>query len=161
MKDLDGDRPIGTQLQDVDIVVANYQQLQGNKLYGSFRRDFFDAVIVDEAHHAEAQGTLLSFLQAVLIHYGTTLDGHSYWWAGRECDTISLLYCRNAMCAPTGYRMILDHFRGAHKVFLTATPYRGDGKDLRAELIHRTRIRKAIKKKYIKVCSSQVSSTVY
>lgn len=57
VKELDSAKPIGAQLKGVDIVVGNYQQLKGDKLYDSFRRDFFDAVIVDEAHHAEAQGS--------------------------------------------------------------------------------------------------------
>ena len=42
------------QLRDADIVVTNYQQLPNKKLE-VFPKDFFDAIIVDEAHHCEAQ----------------------------------------------------------------------------------------------------------
>ena len=43
-------------LRDADIVVTNYHQLPNKKLE-VFPRDFFDAIIVDEAHHCEAQST--------------------------------------------------------------------------------------------------------
>lgn len=58
-----------------------------------------------------------------------------------------------ALSGCAGYRMLLDFFRCAHKVLLTATPYRGDGKALRATPVHRTTIKEAIQEKYIKASS--------
>lgn len=42
-------------LTDKDVIVTNYQKLKPNLLESQFPHDFFDAIIVDEAHHAESQ----------------------------------------------------------------------------------------------------------
>mmetsp|Transcript_13466 Transcript_13466/g.31887 ORF Transcript_13466/g.31887 Transcript_13466/m.31887 type:complete len:560 (+) Transcript_13466:21-1700(+) len=48
------------------------------------------------------------------------------------------------------YRAILGYFNCAHKILLTATPFRGDDKKLNATMIHRTTIRECIQARYIK-----------
>ena len=42
------------KLKHYDVVVTNFHQLVSKKLF-NYPRDFFDAVIVDEGHHQEAQ----------------------------------------------------------------------------------------------------------
>lgn len=66
------------------VVVGSVQTLQREKRLAQFDPDFFDVIIIDEAHHALADG----------------------------------------------YRVILDHFTGAKILGVTATPDRGDMKDL-------------------------------
>lgn len=68
------------------VVVGSVQTLQREKRLAQFDPDFFDVIIIDEAHHALADG----------------------------------------------YRVILDHFTGAKILGVTATPDRGDMKDLGA-----------------------------
>ena len=68
------------------VVVGSVQTLQREKRLQQFDPDFFDVIIIDEAHHALADG----------------------------------------------YRVILDHFTGAKILGVTATPDRGDMKDLGA-----------------------------
>lgn len=53
------------------------------------------------------------------------------------------------VCA--AYRTVINYFLKAHKVLLTATPFRGDGKKLRAEEVHRTSISECIRNGFIKV----------
>lgn len=68
------------------VVVGSVQTLQREKRLTQFSPDYFDVIIIDEAHHALADG----------------------------------------------YRVILDHFSGAKILGVTATPDRGDMKDLGA-----------------------------
>jgi superfamily II DNA or RNA helicase len=85
-----------------DIVVTNVQQMQG--WLSLFPRDFFDLIIVDEAHHAPADS----------------------------------------------WQNINDAFPDAKKVYLTATPFRGDGQSIRAELVYSYRLADAIAAGYVK-----------
>ena len=48
------DTPDPEKLKDCDVVITNFHQLVSKKLF-QYPRDFFDAVIVDEGHHQEAQ----------------------------------------------------------------------------------------------------------
>lgn len=66
------------------VVVGSVQTLQREKRLQQFSPNYFDVIIIDEAHHALADG----------------------------------------------YRVILDHFAGAKILGVTATPDRGDMKDL-------------------------------
>jgi superfamily II DNA or RNA helicase len=50
-----------------DVYVCNYQMLQSDKLLLSFPREFFDLILVDEAHHAE------SFTYRAIRDY--------FWWS--------------------------------------------------------------------------------
>ena len=68
------------------VVVGSVQTLQREKRLQQFAPDYFDVIIIDEAHHALADG----------------------------------------------YRVILDYFSGAKILGVTATPDRGDMKDLGA-----------------------------
>lgn len=68
------------------VVVGSVQTLQREKRLTQFSPDYFDVIIIDEAHHALADG----------------------------------------------YRVILDYFAGAKILGVTATPDRGDMKDLGA-----------------------------
>ena len=70
------------------VVVGSVQTLQREKRLHQFDPDHFDVIIIDEAHHALADG----------------------------------------------YRIVLDHFTGAQVLGVTATPDRGDMKDLGAVL---------------------------
>jgi superfamily II DNA or RNA helicase len=85
-----------------DIVVTNVQQMQGWLLL--FPRDFFDLIIVDEAHHAPADS----------------------------------------------WQNINDAFPDAKKIYLTATPFRGDGRSIRAERVYSYRLADAIAAGYVK-----------
>ena len=85
-----------------DIVVTNVQQMQG--WLSLFPRDFFDLIIVDEAHHAPADS----------------------------------------------WQNINDAFPDAKKIYLTATPFRGDGQSIRAELVYSYRLADAIAAGYVK-----------
>ena len=85
-----------------DIVVTNVQQMQG--WLSLFPRDFFDLIIVDEAHHAPADS----------------------------------------------WQNINDAFPDAKNIYLTATPFRGDGQSIRAELVYSYRLADAIAAGYVK-----------
>jgi hypothetical protein len=54
------------QLAEADVVVANIQQLSVQKLEKLFSRDYFDLIIMDEAHHAAARtwGAVLDYFAA-------------------------------------------------------------------------------------------------
>jgi superfamily II DNA or RNA helicase len=94
-----------------EVVVVNVQQMQGDKLLRAFPRDYFDLVLVDEAHHAEAKT----------------------------------------------YRLIREHFYKAFFLYLTATPFRGDGKILDARAIYSCTMHEAVESKYLKnVCYDPV-----
>lgn len=88
------------------IVITNVQQLAANpqKWLAQFGPDFFDMIIVDEAHHSAAKS-----------------------W-------------ENA----------IERFPNAKVVFLTATPFRSDGKVLKGTLIYRFSFRRATQLGYIK-----------
>ena len=85
-----------------DIVVTNVQQMQG--WLALFPRDFFDLIIVDEAHHAPADS----------------------------------------------WQNINTAFPDAKKIYLTATPFRGDGQSIRAECVYSYRLADAIAAGYVK-----------
>jgi superfamily II DNA or RNA helicase len=95
-----------------DVWICNTQRLQGEALLrSSFARDFFDVVLIDEAHHAEA----------------------------------------------FSYRLIRDHFQGAKFLLLTATPFRGDEKQIDAETIYTCTMTHAIEMRYLKnVCYAPI-----
>jgi superfamily II DNA or RNA helicase len=97
-------------LVHADVFVLNVQKLQGDKLLHTFPSDFFDLVIFDEAHHAEAKT----------------------------------------------YRLIREHFQCAF-LYVTATPFRGDGIVIDAKLAYSCTMASAIEKKYLKnVCYEPV-----
>jgi hypothetical protein len=54
------------QLAAADVVVANIQQLSTQRLEALFPRDYFDLIIMDEAHHAAARtwGAVLHYFAA-------------------------------------------------------------------------------------------------
>jgi superfamily II DNA or RNA helicase len=85
-----------------DIVVTNVQQMQG--WLSLFPRDFFDLILVDEAHHAPADS----------------------------------------------WQNINGAFPDAKKIYLTATPFRGDEQPIRAELVYTYRLSDAIAAGYVK-----------
>lgn len=95
-----------------DVWICNTQRLQGDSLLrNSFARDFFDVVLIDEAHHAEA----------------------------------------------FSYRLIRDHFQAARFLLLTATPFRGDGKQIDAETIYTCTMTYAIEMGYLKnICYAPI-----
>lgn len=66
------------------VVVGSVQSLQRPKRLGQFPEDYFDTIIVDEAHH----------------------------------------------CLSDGYQRVLEHFPGANVLGVTATPDRGDMRNL-------------------------------
>jgi DNA repair protein RadD len=85
-----------------DIVVTNIQQMPGWLKY--FEPDFFDMIIVDEAHHEPADS----------------------------------------------WQRVNEHFARAKKVYLTATPFRCDQKQIMGNTIYRYRMKDAIRARYIK-----------
>jgi superfamily II DNA or RNA helicase len=85
-----------------DIIVTNVQQMQG--WLPLFPSDFFDLIIVDEAHHAPAES----------------------------------------------WQNVNRAFPDAKKIYLTATPFRGDNKSIRAEHVYAYRLADAIAAGYVK-----------
>ena len=87
-------------------VVSNVHQLATNpeKWLHRFPKDFFDLIIVDEAHHSPAES----------------------------------------------WKKVLEHFDAARVINMTATPFRGDGKEIDGDLVYRYPFKKATFKGYIK-----------
>jgi len=85
-----------------DVIVTNVQQIQG--WLPLFPSDFFDLIIVDEAHHAPAES----------------------------------------------WQNVNRAFPDAKKIYLTATPFRGDNKSIRAEHVYTYRLADAIAAGYVK-----------
>jgi len=85
-----------------DVIVTNVQQMQG--WLPLFPRDFFDLIVVDEAHHAPA----------------------------------------------ASWQNVNQAFPDAKKIYLTATPFRGDNKSIRAEHVYTYRLADAIAAGYVK-----------
>lgn len=87
-------------------VVTNVQQLATNteKWLERFSSDYFDMIIVDEAHHSAA----------------------------------------------ASWQKVHDHFPNAKVIYLTATPFRSDAKEIGGERIYRYPFRSAMAKGYIK-----------
>lgn len=88
------------------VVVGSVQTLCQPKRLASFPEDYFDTIIIDEAHH----------------------------------------------CLSESYRRILDHFKGARVLGVTATPDRGDMRDLGAvfeSLAYEYTLPKAIREGYL------------
>lgn len=95
---------LSSSSMEPDVVVVNVQQMHGDKMLHLYPRDYFDLVLVDEAHHAEAKT----------------------------------------------YRLIREHFCSASFLYLTATPFRGDGLVLDAKVIYSCSMREAVERKYLK-----------
>jgi len=94
-------------LDDSNIVYSNIQQLsnnRGNALINTVPNDYFDVIIIDEAHHAPAD----SWVQ------------------------------------------LLGYFAKAKKLYVTGTPYRGDGQKLPGTLIHETQLSEVMRDRYVK-----------
>lgn len=94
-------------LDDSNIVYSNIQQLsnnRGNALINTVPNDYFDIIIIDEAHHAPAD----SWVQ------------------------------------------LLGYFSKAKKLYVTGTPYRGDGQKLPGTLIHETQLSEVMRDRYVK-----------
>ncbi|MBU5481706.1 DEAD/DEAH box helicase [Blautia sp. MSJ-19] len=88
------------------VVVGSVQTLMREKRLNSFASDYFDTIIIDEAHH----------------------------------------------CISDSYQRVLQHFSGAHVLGVTATPDRGDMKNLGAyfeSLAYEYTLPKAIKEGYL------------
>jgi DNA repair protein RadD len=87
-------------------VVSNVHQLATNpeKWLHRFPKDFFDLIIVDEAHHSPAES----------------------------------------------WKKVLEHFSAARVINMTATPFRGDGREVEGDLVYRYPFKKATFKGYIK-----------
>lgn len=88
------------------IAVGSVQSLQREKRLEQFASDYFDAIIIDEAHH----------------------------------------------CLSDGYQRVLSHFDGAHVLGVTATPDRGDMRNLGTyfdSLAYEYTLPKAIKEGYL------------
>jgi excisionase family DNA binding protein len=88
------------------IVITNIHQLATNedKWLMQFPENFFDMIIVDEAHHSAAKT----------------------------------------------WEKAIERFRNAKVIFLTATPFRSDRKEIKGELVYRFSFRSATLKGYIK-----------
>lgn len=88
------------------VVVGSVQTLMREKRLNSFEPDYFDTIIIDEAHH----------------------------------------------CISDSYQRVLQHFTGAHVLGVTATPDRGDMKNLGTyfeSLAYEYTLPKAIKEGYL------------
>lgn len=88
------------------VVVGSVQSLMREKRLAQFPADYFDTIIIDEAHH----------------------------------------------CLSDGYRRVLDHFSGAQVLGVTATPDRGDMRNLGAvfeSLAYEYTLPKAIRDGYL------------
>jgi len=85
-----------------DVIIANVQQIQG--WLHLFPSDFFDLILVDEAHHVPA----------------------------------------------TSWQNVHEAFPNAKSVYVTATPFRSDGKSIVAEEVHNTSLAEAMKAGYVK-----------
>ena len=88
------------------VVVGSVQTLMREKRLSSFDSDYFDTIIIDEAHH----------------------------------------------CISDSYQRVLQHFSGAHVLGVTATPDRGDMKNLGTyfeSLAYEYTLPKAIKEGYL------------
>ena len=102
-----------------DIVATNIQQMPGWLKY--FEPDFFDMIIVDEAHHEPADS----------------------------------------------WQRVNEHFPRAKKIYLTATPFRCDQKQILGSTIYRYRMADAIRSRYIKnvmkldAVATQMTFTVF
>ncbi len=88
------------------IVISNVHQLSTNpeKWLNKFSADFFDLIIVDEAHHSPANS----------------------------------------------WKSVLDYFKKAKVINMTATPFRGDKQEIEGDLVYRYPFKKATVKGYIK-----------
>jgi len=88
------------------VIVSNVHQFATNpeKWLKKFPADFFDLIIVDEAHHSPANS----------------------------------------------WKIVLDHFKDAKIVNMTATPFRGDKQEIDGELVYRYPFKKATFNGYIK-----------
>jgi len=95
-----------TIVEKSHFVVTNVQQLSTNpeKWLKKFKPDFFDMIIVDEAHHSPA----------------------------------------------SSWQKVFDYFSKAKVVFLTATPFRSDKKEVKGTLVYRYSFQEASSKGYIK-----------
>lgn len=96
-----------THLDASQFIYTNIHQLSQNRessLVRQVPRDYFDLIIIDEAHHAPANS----------------------------------------------WKEVLSYFDDAKKLFLTGTPYRGDGLIVPGQLIHETKLSEAMRDQYVK-----------
>lgn len=96
-----------SSLKKCNFIITNIHKLYSDNKKSLVNRvspDFFDMIIVDEAHHAPAKT-----------------------WVE-----------------------VLEYFKGAKKLYLTGTPYRGDKEPLPGELIHETKLSEVMALKYVK-----------
>lgn len=93
-------------LEQSHIVYSNIHKLGSAREGGLINRvpqDFFDLIIIDEAHHAPADS-----------------------WGE-----------------------VLDYFKGAKRLHVTGTPFRGDNQDVPGEKIHETPLSEVMRDKYV------------
>lgn len=96
-----------SHLDSSNFIYTNIHQLSQNRetsLVRQVPRDYFDLIIVDEAHHAPANS----------------------------------------------WRQLLEYFSDAKKLFVTGTPFRGDGLSLPGKLIHETKLSEVMRDRYVK-----------
>lgn len=96
-----------THLDESQFIYTNIQQLSQNRESSLLRqvpRDYFDLIIVDEAHHAPA----------------------------------------------SSWKDLLAYFDSAKKLYVTGTPFRGDGLSLPGKLIHETKLSEVMRDRYVK-----------
>jgi len=99
---------VSNYLENADIVIANihkvYHTTSKQALTRLLNSDYFDMIIIDEAHHSEAES----------------------------------------------WKRTLEHFNARKIVKLTATPFRGDNKELDGRIIYEFHLEDAIKDGYVK-----------
>lgn len=100
---------LDSSLEKCDFVITNIHKLYSENRNSLINRkivtpDFFDMIIIDEAHHAPAKT-----------------------WVN-----------------------VLKYFKNSKKLYLTGTPYRGDGEKLPGEPIHETKLSEVMALKYVK-----------
>ncbi|WP_047275912.1 DEAD/DEAH box helicase [Pseudomonas lundensis] len=96
-----------THLDESQFIYTNIQQLsqaRESSLPRQVPRDYFDLIIIDEAHHSPANS----------------------------------------------WKDLLAYFEGAKKLFVTGTPFRGDGLSLPGQLIHETKLSEVMRDRYVK-----------
>lgn len=93
-------------LEQSHIVYSNIHKLGGAREHGLINRvgpDFFDLIIIDEAHHAPAQS-----------------------WGE-----------------------VMSYFKGAKRLHVTGTPFRGDNQEVPGEKIHETPLSEVMRDRYV------------
>ncbi|MBH3395833.1 DEAD/DEAH box helicase [Pseudomonas monteilii] len=94
-------------LDSSNFIYTNIHQLSQTRessLVRQVPRDYFDLIIIDEAHHAPA----------------------------------------------TSWKQLLEYFGSAKKLYVTGTPFRGDGVTIPGQLIHETKLSEVMRDRYVK-----------